>query len=41
MRPTVYHLGNLTFGGTILFETHSEVCIMMTAGFTVRIPKTL
>ena len=36
----VFHLGNLTFGGYLLFETPTEVCIMMAGDWqTVRIPK--
>lgn len=37
---TIYHLGNLTFGGYVLFETATELCVWMHSGIgTVRIPK--
>jgi hypothetical protein len=37
---TTFTLGNLTFGGSILFETPTELCVMMVGDWqTVRIPK--
>lgn len=37
---TAYTLGTLTFGGYILFETPTEVCVMMVGEWqTVRISK--
>lgn len=36
---TVYTLGTFTFGGTLLFETPTERCILMLTGMTVRLPK--
>ncbi len=36
----VFTLGNLTFGGYIIFETPTEMCVMMVGDQqTVRIPK--
>lgn len=35
-----YHLGTLIFGGTILFETADETCVLLPGGWmTVRVPK--
>lgn len=34
---TTFVLGNLTFGGTIVFETKDETCVLMLTGQVVRL----
>lgn len=36
----IFTLGTLTFGGTVLFETATETCVLVTGGWcTIRIPR--
>lgn len=36
---TTYHLGTLSFGGTVIMETTTELVVELPCGIFIRIPR--